>query len=148
MLESVHSFGLQNPPQRLSRTPRLILSIVAAVLALTLNLQEVAVAAPNPLQLDLTRLLKSIPEARVDSDSRKALRSALALLGADRLDEGSQQLNSLLKLEPSSSYLQFFNGFAYHLMARQGDAEKFSLAEQGYLLAVQFDASNWIAHYF
>ena len=107
-----------------------------------------ALAAPNALQVDLSRLLKATPEARVNSESRQAMRQALLLLGQDRLDEGSRLLNAALKLDPSNSYLQFFNAFGYHLMAQRGDTEKFALAEQGYLLAVQFDASNWIAHYF
>lgn len=111
-------------------------------------LQGLAVAAPNALQTDLTRLLKAIPEQKVHSDARQAMRQALVLVGEDRLDEGSQQLNAALRLDPTNSYLQFFNAFAYHQMAQRGDTQKFGLAEQGYLLAVQFDASNWIAHYF
>ena len=118
------------------------------VLAMSLCLLGGAVAAPNALQDDLVRLLKAMPEARVNSDSRQAMRQALVLVAQDRLDEGSQQLNAALKLDPSNSYLQFFNAFAYHQMAQRGDTQKFALAEQGYLLAVQFDASNWIAHYF
>lgn len=117
-------------------------------MAMSLCLLGSALAAPNALQADLSRLLKAMPEARVDSESRQALRQALTLVGEDRLDEGSQQLNAALKLDPSNSYLQFFNAFAYHQMAQRGDTQKFALAEQGYLLAVQFDESNWIAHYF
>lgn len=117
-------------------------------IVISLCLLGSAVAAPNALQDDLVRLLKAMPEARVNSDSRQALRQALVLVGEDRLEDGSQQLNATLKLDPSNSYLQFFNAFAYHQMAQRGDTQKFALAEQGYLLAVQFDASNWIAHYF
>ena len=117
-------------------------------MAMSLCLLGSAMAAPNVLQADLSRLLKAMPEARLNTESRQAMRQALVLVGQDRLDEGSQQLNAALKLDPTNSYLQFFNAFGYHLMAQRGDTEKFALAEQGYLLAVQFDASNWIAHYF
>ena len=117
-------------------------------MAMSLCLLGSALAAPNALQAELSRFLKAMPDARVNSESRQAMRQALVLVGQDRLDEGSQQLNAALKLDPSNSYLQFFNAFAYHQMAQRGDTQNFALAEQGYLLAVQFDASNWIAHYF
>ena len=117
-------------------------------MAMSLCLLGSALAAPNALQADLSRLLKAMPEAKLNTESRQAMRQALVLVGQDRLDEGSRLLNAALKLDPSNSYLQFFNAFGYHLMAQRGDTEKFALAEQGYLLAVQFDASNWIAHYF
>ena len=39
-------------------------------------------------------------------ESRQAMRQALLLVGQDRLDEGSQQLNAALELDPSNSYLQ------------------------------------------
>lgn len=117
-------------------------------MSLSLSLLGCAVARPNVMQTDLTHLVKAMPDAKVNSDARKAIRQALTLVGEDRLNEGSQQLNAALKMAPSNSYLQFFNAFTYHQMARRGDTQKFSLAEQGYLLAVQFDASNWIAHYF
>jgi len=117
-------------------------------MAMSLCLLGGALASPNVMQADLTRLLKAMPDAKVNSESRQAMRQALVLVGEYRLDEGSQQLNAALKLDPSNSYLQFFNAFAYHQMAQRGDTQKFALAEQGYLLAMQFDASNWISHYF
>ena len=121
-------------------------SLVLAIFSMCMH--GGAQAIPSALQADLTRLLKEVPEGKLGSESRQAMRKALVLVGEDRLDEGSEQLNAALKLDPSNSYLQFFNAFAYHQMAQRGDTQKFALAEQGYLLAVQFDASNWVAHYF
>jgi tetratricopeptide (TPR) repeat protein len=125
-----------------------MLNQLCIALMLSLSLETLAIAQPSTLQVNLKRLLKDIPASKVTSETGKAMRQALVLVGEDRLEEGSQQLNAALKLDPSNSYLQFFNAFAYHQMAQLGDAQKFGLAEQGYLLAVQFDASNWIAHYF
>ena len=146
MSKQVKSTGQHFLQRRRPAIP--VLKRAGVALALTLCLQGVAVAAPDALQADLTRLLKAIPTEKVNTESRLAMRQALNLVAEDRLDEGSQQINAALKLDPSNSYLQFFNAFAYHQMARRGDTQKFGLAEQGYLLAVQFDASNWIAHYF
>lgn len=97
---------------------------------------------------DFSRLIAAIPQARINTEPKTRALQGLGLLGKARLEEGSVLLNSALKLDPSNSYLQFFNAFAYHLMAQRGDTQKFSLAEQGYALAIQFDRSNWIAHYF
>jgi hypothetical protein len=36
----------------------------------------------------------------------------------------------------------------YHLQAKQGTHASLELAEQGYELAIQFDASNWLAQYY
>lgn len=99
-------------------------------------------------KVDFAKLLAAIPQSRIDSEPKAKALQGLGLIGKNQLKEGSAQLNSALQLDPSNSYLQFFNAYAYHLMAQAGDAQKFSLAEQGYALAVQFDRSNWIAHYY
>ena len=75
-------------------------------MAMSLCLLGSALAAPNALQAELSRFLKAMPDARVNSESRQAMRQALVLVGQDRLDEGSQQLNAALELDPSNSYLQ------------------------------------------
>ncbi|MBI1892128.1 MAG: hypothetical protein HYS18_15895 [Burkholderiales bacterium] len=100
------------------------------------------------LRLDLPKLIAAVPAGRINSEPRVKAMQALDLIGKNKLDEGSALMNAALQLDPSNSYLQFFNAFTYHLMGQQGDAQKFSLAEQGYALAVQFDRSNWIARYF
>jgi tetratricopeptide (TPR) repeat protein len=97
---------------------------------------------------DLTRLVAAIPHERINSESKAKALEALKLIGSNQLKEGSTQLNAALQLDPSNSYLQFFNGYTYHLMARAGDSEKYNLAQQGYTLAIKFDHSNWIAHYY
>jgi Tfp pilus assembly protein PilF len=97
---------------------------------------------------NFAKLVAAIPKARIDSEPKAKALQALTLVGKNQLQEGSALLNTALQLDPSNSYLQFFNAYTYHLMAQAGDAQKFSLAEQGYALAIQFDRSNWIAHYY
>jgi tetratricopeptide (TPR) repeat protein len=97
---------------------------------------------------DLAKLVAAIPQSRIDSEPKAKALQALNLIGKNQLKEGSVMLNTALQLDPSNSYLQFFNAYTYHLMAQAGDTEKFSLAEQGYALAIKFDRSNWIAHYY
>lgn len=92
--------------------------------------------------------MSAIPQERINSEPKAKALEALKLIGNNQLKEGSVLMNTALQLDPSNSYLQFFNGYIYHLMARAGDVEKYSLAQQGYQLALKFDSSNWIAHYY
>ncbi len=62
-------------------------------------------------------------------------------------DTASTYFNMALKLDTANSYLQFLNAMAYHLRGLKGDNSLFPLAQQGYELAIQFDQSNWLAHY-
>ena len=68
-------------------------------------------------------------------------------LKQDRLEEASKLFNLALKLNISNSYLQFLNGYTYHLIALNQNSTKYNLAEQGYKLAIKFDESNWVARY-
>ena len=61
--------------------------------------------------------------------------------------EASKFFNLALKLNISNSYLQFLNGYTYHLIALNRNGTKYNLAEEGYKLAIKFDESNWIARY-
>ncbi|CAN5350602.1 hypothetical protein BH11PSE11_BH11PSE11_21960 [soil metagenome] len=142
-------------PLRRLKSPAMWLSGLIALTMLACLPPAKAAATPgasaNSLHLpniDLTRQLAAIPASKISSESRARAMQGLNLIGQNRLEEGSAQMNAALQLDPGNSYLQFFNAFTYHLMARAGDTQKLELAEQGYALAVQFDGSNWIAHYF
>lgn len=90
----------------------------------------------------------AIPDSAADTVARRAVRDGMMALRAGKYDEASRHFNLALKLEITRSELQFLNGFAYHMMAVQGDESKFPLAEEGYKLALKFDSTNWTAEYF
>ena len=71
----------------------------------------------------------------------------MIFLEENDLEQASLSFNSALKLNINNSYLQFLNGYAYHLIALESDTTKFKLAEEGYKLAVKFDETNWMARY-
>lgn len=56
-------------------------------------------------------------------------------------------VNNALRMNISSSALQFLNGLTYHMQS-SSDVSKRDLARKGYELAVKFDPSNWLAHYY
>lgn len=97
---------------------------------------------------DFSKLVAAIPPERVNNEARANALKGLELIGKAKLNDASELFNKALQLDPSNSYLQFFNAFDYHMMARAGDTQKFSLAQQGYTLAIKFDRSNWVAHYY
>ena len=93
---------------------------------------------------------RSSDALRFDSpvESHNLAARGIAALQDDDPDLASQFFNAALKLDIQNSYLQLLNGLAYHTRASRSDSTQFSLAEQGYRLAVQFDANNWLARYF
>ncbi len=128
-----------------SRLFRLGTGITAASLIALASYPVWADATPQETSQSLLERLK----VRAPTGEQSKLAAAgIEYLLQRELDKASLVLNSALKLDPTSSYVQLLNGLAYHLMATQGDADKYGLAEQGYKLALQFDKSNWLARYF
>ncbi len=88
------------------------------------------------------------------SDIKSATESqSIATRGVQALREGdldlaSRMFNGALKLDIQNSYLQFLNALAYHMIAVRSDRSKFTLAGQGYRLAIKFDKTNWMARYY
>ena len=81
-------------------------------------------------------------------ESHKLASRGVAALQDNDPELASQFFNAALKLDIENSYLQLLNGLAYHAHAGRADSTKYSLAEQGYKLAIQFDPNNWLARYF
>ena len=94
------------------------------------------------------RLGAAVPKAKVKTDVQALAAEAMAALSAGRLDDASQLFNTALRLDLGNSSLQFMNALTYHLMALNGDAQKFTLAEQGYELAHKFDPTSVLAMYY
>lgn len=73
---------------------------------------------------------------------------AVKLMREGKLKEASASINAALRLRLDRSYYHLVNGLIYHLQARTGEHAAFDLAQQGYKQAINFDSSNWQAHYF
>ena len=113
-------------------------------------------AAYNSNKSSLTARYSQMPVSLrqyIKDENINTVTREIAARGLDALDKGelnnaSIYFNSALKLDITSSYMQFLNGLTYHLQALNGDSEKYSLAEQGYQMAYKFDSSNWLAKYY
>jgi tetratricopeptide (TPR) repeat protein len=86
--------------------------------------------------------------AHVESKAKMIAKEGAELLSAGDFKAASALFNQALKQDITSSPLQLLNGLAYHLQALEGDVTQFALAEQGYELSVQYDASNWLGYYY
>lgn len=91
--------------------------------------------------------IRDIPADKINTDSRRYAALAIAALKKEDLDNASKFINNALRLEINNSYLQFLNGYVYHQQVSNGDVTKAEMAKQGYELAIQFDATNWLARY-
>lgn len=94
---------------------------------------------------DLRNWASRSPENSVVHTAAKQCLSALA---SDDLTTASNKCNQALSLDIRSAPLQLLNGLVYHLQSMEGASEQAALAEQGYKLSLQFDPTNWVAHYF
>ena len=90
---------------------------------------------------------KSQVKKKLNKEWQKHTKKGMIFLEENDLEQASLSFNSALKLNINNSYLQFLNGYAYHLIALESDTTKFKLAEEGYKLAVKFDETNWMARY-
>ena len=104
--------------------------------------------APRQTLLQIVAALRAIPGKGADTEALARATAALGFAADLDLVKASKAINEALQLDARNSYLHFFNGFIYHLQARQGDTDKTELALEGYRQAVRFEPSNWIAHEF
>ncbi len=118
----------------------------------TLPLQAKAAEPAGPANVrtmaEILAALRSVPAAAADTQALQRATAGLKAAADLDLGQASKGINEALQLDARNSYLHFFNGFIYHLQARQGDKDKADLAIEGYRQATHFDPSNWIAHEF
>lgn len=89
-----------------------------------------------------------VPRDKVKTDVQALAAEGMSALRFGRMEEASQLFNTALRLDLGNASLQFMNALTYHLMALNGDSEKFSLAEQGYSLAHKFDPTSVLSMYY
>jgi general secretion pathway protein D len=82
------------------------------------------------------------------AESDRLATEAVGLMWEGKLEDASKKINAALRLRLDRSYYHLINGLIYHLQARVGQNPVYDLAEQGYQQAINFDNSNWQAHYF
>jgi pilus assembly protein CpaC len=90
----------------------------------------------------------TLPAAAPSSDMLQRAVIAIGHIKRMELPQASSAINEALQLDARNSYLHFFNGFIYHLQARQGDTQKREMAIEGYEQALRLDPGNWIAQEF
>jgi pilus assembly protein CpaC len=141
-----------NTLQRAKRPSRSWFALALLVAALTQATAATPEASgPSPTPLTIAQVLSSLRpdlERVADSESLARATAALTFAAEMKLPQASKAINEALQLDPSNSYLHFFNGLIYHIQARQGDTDKVSTAIEGYRQAIRFEPNNWIAHEF
>ncbi len=136
----------------MSRAPGIRCRVRRTAAAAWLSLAALAGAAQAATpSMAMPQILEALRQGANPAPDTEALsRAAKGLQSAAELDlkQASKALNEALQLDTRNSYLHFFNGFIYHLQARQGDTSKTDLAIEGYQQATRLDPGNWIAHEF
>ena len=103
-----------------------------------------------PLQLDAStgKLFDGIQRAKLTNASRQLAAEGIKALDERKFKHANDLFNLALKTDLNNSYLHFLNAIAYHYRGIEGESNLLTLAEQGYEMAVQFDASNATARYY
>jgi len=94
------------------------------------------------------KLSKLVPLNKLDTEPRALAAQGIKALDENRLGDASKLFNKALSLDITNSYLQFLNAYTYHLIGDLDDTSKYPLALEGYKLAIKFDPTNWVAHYY
>ena len=103
---------------------------------------------PLPIADQAEKLSPSIARAKLTTASRQLAAEGVKALDSRNFKQANDLFNLALKTDVNSSYLHFLNALTYHYRALEGESTLFTLAEQGYEMAVQFDGSNAIARHF
>ena len=91
--------------------------------------------------------LKAIDVSKLTTQQRVVYEGIGALRNHD-YQKASRLFNVALKMDVTRSEVHLLNAITYHLMAMEGDGSKYELADEGYRLAIKFDESSWLAHYY
>ena len=135
---------MKNPLPALARHGGAALALAAA-LALSTPAGAAATDASFGELVDQAAL---IPPGPHDSAMLAKVAEAVGFLKRMDLPHAQQAVNEALQLDDRNTWLHVLNGFVYHLQARQGDAQRTSLAIEGYQQALRLDPGNSIAQEF
>ena len=103
---------------------------------------------PLPIADTTEKLATTIQRAKLTTASRQLAAEGIKALDARKFKQANDLFNLALKTDLNSSYLHFLNALVYHYRGLEGESALFTLAEQGYEMAVQFDGSNVTARHF
>ena len=89
------------------------------------------------------------PVLKNDRGTKFALmKEGVRYLKDDKLKAASEKFNAALALSPQNAQLHFLNALTYHMrVSREGDG-LYTVAEQGYALAMRLAPSEWVYHLF
>lgn len=107
-----------------------------------------SVYRPLPIASSAASLADLVPQDKLTTATRQLAKEGIKALDAQEFQKASQLFNLALKTDISNSYLNFLNGLTYHLRALGGEGALYSLAQQGYEMAIQFDPSNAVARHY
>lgn len=100
---------------------------------------------PMPMHASVTGLVADIDQRKLTTASRQLAAAGLSAMEEGQYEKANALFNLALKTDINNSHLHFLNGLGYHLRALQGEGSLYALAQQGYQMALQFDASNTVA---
>ncbi|ABB23891.1 type II secretion pathway component PulD-like protein [Pelodictyon luteolum] len=81
------------------------------------------------------------------SETRELAGKGITELQSGDFIKANEYFNRALKLDPTSSQLNFLNALTYHARTGSEGVQNYDLADEGYQIAIRHDDTNWLYYY-
>lgn len=122
---------------------KIIISATALLLAACQEQGPTSTNMANHQMADLT-LAQMLNAERKSDEDKKIVEGMKAMMAGD-LQLASKNFNSLLIDDPLNVQVHALNALTYHLMAKDGDVAKMTLAQAGFEQVLKIDPSHTLA---
>lgn len=122
--------------------------LLTGILSIALSgCSGIADTGPNVMASKSSEIEAMLSRLDAHNKLQEAIKIGLVELQRGNYRESGENFQAGLRLEPGNGHLHFLNALSYHLMSQSGDSQLLELAQAGYLTALKFDESNYMAAY-
>jgi len=101
-----------------------------------------------------TRQLKSaeldtmLAKMQPQNELQEKVKNGVLALKTGQYEQATELFQEALRLDPANGHVHFLNALSYHMGFLNGNAKMLDLARAGYVTALKFDESDYMAAYF
>jgi len=128
-------------------SPCLALGLLAALLlAGCSHLPNAGTGRAQPVRSD--RLDAMLDRMEPRNELQEKIKDGVLALRSGNYGRATDRFQEALRLDPANGHVHFLNALSYHLGFLSGNAKMLDLARAGYVTALKFDESDYMAAYF
>ena len=123
-----------------------LISILVWVLAGCAGMHDRS-ALNQSSHMQLNALNDILATLEPNNELEEPIKTRLLAMRKDLYQYASAVFQKGLRLDPANGHLHFLNALAYHRQSFSGDSHMLNLARSGYVTALKFNSSNYMASY-